>query len=82
VVGVLVWLAASLGFSSYVSNFGTFGMTYGALGGVVFLLLWMFISTLALMLGAEINAVLADRRQHRGEALSETRPTVARRAPG
>lgn len=59
VVGVLVWLAASLGFSSYVSHFSTFGITYGALGGIVVLLLWMWISSLALMLGAELNAVIA-----------------------
>ncbi|MFP2907442.1 YihY/virulence factor BrkB family protein [Pyxidicoccus sp. 3LFB2] len=59
VTGVLVWLAASLGFSFYVSHFSTFGITYGALGGIIVLLLWMWISSLALMLGAEINAVLA-----------------------
>ncbi|SEL61677.1 membrane protein [Stigmatella aurantiaca] len=63
VVGVLVWLAASLGFSFYVSHFSTFGITYGALGGIIVLLLWMWISALALMLGAELNAVLA-RRSH------------------
>lgn len=62
VVGVLVWLAASLGFSSYVAHFSTFGITYGALGGIIVLLLWMWISSLALMLGAEINAVLARQR--------------------
>ncbi|HLL04857.1 MAG TPA: YihY/virulence factor BrkB family protein [Myxococcaceae bacterium] len=67
VVGVLVWLAASLGFSSYVSHFSTFGITYGALGGIIVLLLWMWISSLALMLGAEINAVLA--RRHSEEQL-------------
>jgi membrane protein len=61
VVGVLVWLAASLGFSSYVSRVSTFSITYGALGGIVVLLLWMWISSLALMLGAEINAVLTRR---------------------
>ncbi|HEX8706458.1 MAG TPA: YihY/virulence factor BrkB family protein [Myxococcaceae bacterium] len=61
VVGVLVWLAASMGFSFYVSRFSTFGITYGALGGIIVLLLWMWISALALMLGAEINAVLARR---------------------
>jgi membrane protein len=62
VLGVLVWLAASLGFSSYVAHFSTFGITYGALGGIVVLLLWMWISSLALMLGAELNAVLARQR--------------------
>ena len=63
VVGVLVWLAASLGFSVYVSRFSTLGITYGALGGIIVLLLWMWISSLALMLGAEINAVLARNPQ-------------------
>ena len=61
VAGVLVWLAASLGFSFYVSHVSTFSVTYGALGGIVVLLLWMWISSLALMLGAEINAVLTRR---------------------
>lgn len=65
VAGVLVWLAASLGFSFYVSRFSTFGITYGALGGIIILLLWMWISSLALMLGAEINAVLG-RRSSKG----------------
>lgn len=66
VTGVLVWLATSLGFSFYVSHFSTFGITYGALGGIIVLLLWMWISSLALMLGAEINAVLTRRppREH------------------
>lgn len=58
VAGVLVWLGATLGFSFYVSHFGNFGITYGALGGIVILLVWMWFSSLALMLGAEINAVL------------------------
>ncbi len=71
VVGVLVWLAASLGFSTYVAHFSTFGITYGALGGIVVLLLWMWISSLALMLGAELNAVLARQRPERTPAQGE-----------
>lgn len=59
VIGVLVWLAASLGFSFYLSRFSTFGITYGALGGIVILLLWMWICSLALVLGAAINALLS-----------------------
>jgi len=58
VAGVIVWLAATLMFSFYVSQFGNFGITYGALGGIVILLVWMWFSSLALMLGAEVNAVL------------------------
>ena len=63
IAGVLVWLAATLGFSFYVSRFGNFGITYGALGGIVILLLWMWFSSLALMLGGEVNAVLRRRRE-------------------
>lgn len=55
IVGVLVWIAASWGFSAYVSSLGKYDVTYGALGGVVVFLLWMWISAFALLLGAEIN---------------------------
>lgn len=58
VVGVLLWVAASWGFSLYVQHFGSYEATYGALGGVIVLLLWMWVSAMALMLGAEINKIL------------------------
>lgn len=58
VVGVLLWVGASWGFSFYVQHFGSYEATYGALGGVIVLLLWMWVSTMALMLGAEINKIL------------------------
>ncbi|MDB4929253.1 MAG: Ribonuclease [Myxococcaceae bacterium] len=58
IVGVLLWVAASWGFSQYVSHFGSYEATYGALGSVIVLLLWMWVSAMALMLGAEINKIL------------------------
>ncbi len=58
VLAVVIWIAASLGFSFYVSNFGNYGATYGSLGGVVVLLLYFFISASVLLLGAEVNAVI------------------------
>jgi membrane protein len=62
-VAAVIWLAASLGFSFYVSSFGgTYAETYGSLAGVIVLLLWMFLSALALLIGAEVNAVLEQRR--------------------
>jgi len=54
----LLWVIASIGFTIYVSNFGSSGYakTYGALAGVVVLLLWLWITCYAILLGAEINA--------------------------
>ncbi len=67
VAGVLLWIAASWGFSAYVLHLGRYEVTYGALGSVVILLLWIWISSLALLLGAEINVVLgrSDREDRR-----------------
>lgn len=56
VVATLVWLAGSAGFSLYVSWFGSYARTYGALAGVVVLLLWLWLTSYAVLLGAEINA--------------------------
>ncbi len=59
VFAVVAWVVASLGFSFYVSNFGSYGATYGSLGGVIMLLLYFFLSAAALLLGGEVNAVIA-----------------------
>jgi membrane protein len=58
VVAVVAWVVASLGFSLYVGHFGNYEVVYGALGSVIVLLLWIWISALAILLGAEINAVI------------------------
>lgn len=62
--GVLVasglWVVVSVGFSVYVDNFGSYGKTYGALAGVVVLLLWLWIGLYAVLLGATIEAVRED----------------------
>jgi membrane protein len=58
IVGVILWVIASWGFSQYAQHFGSYEATYGALGGVVVLLLWMWVSALALIMGAEINKIL------------------------
>lgn len=57
-VAVVVWVVASLGFSLYTSMFGHYNETYGALGAVVVLMLWLYISAYAVIAGAELNAEL------------------------
>jgi len=56
VVAVSVWLVASALFALYVANFGAYDKTYGALGGAVVLLIWLWITNLALLFGLELNA--------------------------
>ena len=58
----LVWLAAAIGFGLYVANFGSYNKTYGALGGVMVWLTWLYLSNLMLLLGAEIDATLAEHK--------------------
>jgi membrane protein len=60
---LVVWIVASLVFAVYVSNFGSFDKTYGTLGGVVVFLLWMWITNMAILLGAEFNAEVERARQ-------------------
>lgn len=55
-IAAALWLAASFGFSLYVRNFGDYGETYGAMGGVVVLLLWFQLSAFVILLGARLNA--------------------------
>jgi membrane protein len=55
-IATLLWIACSLGFKVYVTNFGSYNATYGAIGGVIVLLLWFYLSGISILIGAEINA--------------------------
>lgn len=65
IVAVAGWLLASWGFSFYVAHFGEYNKTYGAIGGAIVMLLWMWISAAFLLAGAQINAVLEDLAKKR-----------------
>ncbi|MCE9672690.1 YihY/virulence factor BrkB family protein [Myxococcus stipitatus] len=73
VVGVIIWVTASWGFSKYVANFGKYDVNYGAIGGVIVLLLWMWLSSQVVLLGAEINAIL-EQRSPEGKAPGQRAP--------
>jgi membrane protein len=69
VVGVILWLIASAAFAFYVANFSSYNKTYGALGGVIAFLVWLWISNIAILLGAEFNA-----EAERGRAIEAGHP--------
>lgn len=62
VLAVLIWLVVSGLFAVYVGNFGSYNKTYGALAGVIIFLIWMWLTNMAILLGAEFNAELQHAR--------------------
>ena len=62
ILAVVVWIVASLAFSAYVSNVPSYDATYGSIGGVLVFLLWLWLTNIAILLGAELNSELARTR--------------------
>lgn len=71
VVAIVVWIIASVAFGFYVANFSNYNRTYGSLAGVVVFLLWLWITNLALLFGAELDAELERGRQLQGGIAAE-----------
>lgn len=71
IVGVLLWLGTSALFGFYLSNWGSYDATYGALGGAIAFITWLWLSNISLLFGAEVNDVLADFRKHRSAAAAQ-----------
>jgi membrane protein len=74
VVGTLVWLLATWGFSVYAGHFGSYNVTYGSIGGVIVLLTWFYISGFIFLMGGEMNAII--------EHAAPDGKDVGARAPG
>jgi membrane protein len=62
-LAVIVWVLASVAFGIYVANFGSYNETYGALGGAVVFLVWLWLTNVAVLLGAELNAEIERERE-------------------
>jgi YihY family inner membrane protein len=87
VLAVVVWVVASAAFAVYVANFSSYNKTYGSLAGVIVFLVWLWISNLAILLGAELNAELERGRSiaagqpHEREPYMELRDTSKLKEP-
>lgn len=80
VFATILWLLVSVGFKLYVSNFTDYNASYGALGGVILLLLWFYLSGLAILAGAEFNSEIEHASPYAGEKSAAGRPVIGRRA--
>lgn len=65
----LLWVILSTGFSFYVSNFGSYSKTYGSLGGVIVFLIWLYMSSIVIVLGAEVNATLLSMKDKKNKRI-------------
>jgi membrane protein len=79
IIAAVLWLIGSVLFTVYVRNWGSYGETYGALGGVVVLLMWFYLSGYLVILGAEINSEL-ERQTKRDTTSGQPKPLGSRGA--
>ena len=79
-IGVALWVVVSLGFRIYLRHFDSYSLTYGSLGAVIVLMLWFFLTGVAILVGGKINAEIENaaalagvpEAKHRGEKEPET----------
>ena len=72
VLGAMIWILGSVAFGVYISNFNNYDKTYGPLGGVIVLVLWLFLSSVAVLIGGELNAELERQaEQKQGRAVQD-----------
>jgi membrane protein len=79
VIAVVIWLIASGLFALYVANFGHYNKVYGTISGMIIFLIWLWITNIAILLGAEFNAELERGRAMAAGVPPETEPYVPMR---
>jgi len=80
-LAVVLWIVASAAFAFYVANFASYNKTYGSLGGVIIFLVWLWLSNVVILLGAEFNAEIERARQIQAGRPVEKEPFLAPRDP-
>jgi membrane protein len=76
ILAVFLWILASVGFAIYVANFSSYNKTYGTLGGIIAFLVWLWISNIVILLGAEFDAELERGRAIQGGFPEDQEPFV------
>ena len=72
VAGVTLWLLASAAFSLFLAHFSSFNVTYGSFAAAIILLIWLWLTNVALLFGAEVNAEI-ERQKELGEGVPESK---------
>ena len=80
ILAVVVWLVVSGLFGLYVGNFGSYNKTYGSLGAIVIFLVWLWLTNIAILFGAELNAEIARGRQIEAGQPPDREPILPPRA--
>ena len=72
----VIWLLGSFAFGFYISNFGNYSKTYGSIAGIIILLIWLYLTSFIIIIGAEINAIIHQRHVINGQTPEEERSTM------
>jgi membrane protein len=80
IVAVITWMGVSAAFGVYVSNFGSYNKTYGSLGAIIIFLVWLWLSNVAILFGAELNAEIVRGRQIEAGQPAEREPFLPPRS--
>ena len=75
-VGIILWLILSFGFRLYLQYFDTYARTYGSLGAMIVLMLWLYLTALVILIGGAINAIMIEIRNVRKEGIEEIEKVI------